>query len=276
MTERGVPSATIMSRAPLWPVLAAPLVAGIYYLAIKLAFAQSIVSVMGRTDLFDPSIPRWGTNWTFRAAAEVIAVGFGTFIAASLAPGRQRVAAIVGGCTISLGFIVKLTVAFLDWSQLDPDEYVPEPWYQYAMDALMIVAAPIIGIFLSESARDLHRDEPRGLGGINRLHLIWLWFAAYFYALGLITPMARIYALVDPSMVTTFITLLINGIPAAGLLIPGYYGMAFLAGHHGGTMHPAGRNMVGVLVLIFGYLVGAGIQFGWYWMVQKVFKTIVG
>jgi hypothetical protein len=277
MTERGVPSATIMSRAPLWPVLAAPLVAGIYYLAIKLAFAQSIVSVMGRTDLFDPSIPRWGTNWTFRAAAEVIAVGFGTFIAASLAPGRQRVAAIVGGCTISLGFIVKLAFAFADWDNLDPDEpFVPEPWYQYAIDALMIPAAPLVGVFVSESAQDLHRNEPRGVGGINRLHFIWLWFAAYFYALGLITPAARIYALTEPNIITSFLTLLINGIPAAALLIPGYYGIAFLAGQHGDTMHPAGRNMVGVLVLIFGYVVGVGIQYGWYWIIQNLTKSIFG
>ena len=52
--------------------------------------------------------------------------------------------------------------------------------------------------------------------------------------------------------------------------------MAFLAGHHGGTMHPAGRNMVGVLVLVFGFLVGGGVQFGWYWMFQNIYKIISG
>jgi hypothetical protein len=277
MTERLTPNKTITLHAPLWPVLVAPLVAGVYYLAIKLAFVQSIVSVMGRTDLFETSFPRWGTNWTFRAAAEVVAAGFGTFIAASLAPGRQRVAAIVGGCAISLGFIAKLAFALADWNNLDPDEhFVPEPWYQYAIDALMIVGAPMMGVFVSESAQDLYRNEPRGLGGINRLHLIWLWLAAYFYALGLITPVARIYAPGEPNIIATFVTLLINGIPAAALAIPGYYGIAFLSGYHGSTMHPAGRNMVGVLVLIFGYLVGVGIQFGWYWAAERVFKAIFG
>jgi hypothetical protein len=37
----------------VWPVLLAPVVAGIYYLAVKFAFIESVVSVMGRTDLFE-------------------------------------------------------------------------------------------------------------------------------------------------------------------------------------------------------------------------------
>jgi hypothetical protein len=36
-------------RAPIWPVMIAPLVAGVYYLAIMTAFAQSIASVLGNT-----------------------------------------------------------------------------------------------------------------------------------------------------------------------------------------------------------------------------------
>jgi hypothetical protein len=53
----------------------------------------------------------------------------------------------------------------------------------------------------------------------------------------------------------------------------GYYGLAFLAGHHGNTMHPAGRNMVGVLVLIAGFLIGAAIQSGWYWIFRKIYEA---
>jgi hypothetical protein len=50
----------------------------------------------------------------------------------------------------------------------------------------------------------------------------------------------------------------------------------FLAGHHGETMHPAGRNLVGILVLIFGFLVGVVIQEGWYWIAQKISEAIFG
>lgn len=252
----------------VWPVVIAPVMAGVYYLSIKLAFGQSIVSVMGRSDFLE--VTHWGSNWTFRIAAEVIAAGLGTFVAASLAPGRERTAALIGGCTISLGFLFKLWVAY--------DQAYPslEPWYQHAIDAVMIVAAPIIGLFITESAEELHRTSPRGVGGVNRLHFIWLWFVAYFYALGLITPVARIYAMGEPNILKTIVTLIINGIPAAALAIPGYYGMAFLAGLHGDTMHPAGRNMVGALVLVFGFLVGAAIQFGWYWMFEKLIGTIFG
>jgi hypothetical protein len=260
----------IPPRAPVWPVMFAPLVAAIYYLAIKLAFAQSIISAMGRTDFFDT--PRWGSHWAFRAAAEVIAVGFGTFIAASLAFRRERIAAIVGGCAISCGFIVKLTLMLFDPDQLA----APEPWYQYAIDALMVIGAPSVGIFVADAAQDLRRVAPRGVGGINRFHFIWLWFVVYFYAIGLITPVARLYALSEPNIVGTAITLLINGIPAVAVAIPGYYGMAFLAGHHGDTMYPAGRNMIGVFVLISGLIVGAAVQFGWYWMVQNIYDVIFG
>lgn len=256
------------SKAAIWPILIAPLAAGVYYLSVKLAFAQSIISVMGRTDFLE--LTRWGPNWTFRIAAEVIAVGIGTFVAASLAPGRERAAAIVGGSTISLGFVLKLWILF---SQGDESL---EPWYQHAIDGVVIVAAPLVGIYVTEPAEELHRTTPRGVGGVSRLHFIWLWFVMYFYALGLITPVARIYAMGEPNIFKTVVTLLINGIPAAALAIPGYYGMAFLAGLHGDTMHPAGRNMVGALVLVFGFLVGAVIQFGWYWIFEKLYAAIFG
>jgi hypothetical protein len=254
----------------VWLVLLAPVISGIYYFAVKLAFMESVVSVMGRTDLFE--IPHWGSHWAFRIVAEAISVGFGTFIAAGIAHGREKIAAVVGGCAISLGFIVKLALAY-SYSEAVA---IPEPWYQYAIDILSIVFAPIMGAFVAESAADLHRSEPKGVGGINRLHFIWLWFVAYFYAAGLIAPVGRLYALGNAGIVTSAIALVINGIPAAALAIPGYYGLAFLAGHHGNTMHPAGRNMVGVLVLISGFLIGASIQSGWYWIFQKIYDAIFG
>jgi hypothetical protein len=276
MTANTMSDEAIPARAPWWPVLIAPVVAGIYYLSIKLPFAQSIVSVLGRIDFFDITTPRWGSHWMYRATAEVIAVGVGTFVAAGLALGRERTAAIVGGCTISLSFIFNLAITYLVWKYQDADTLVVlDPWFQYAIDAAMIFAAPLIGSFVAEAAKDMHRGTRDGFGGINRFHFLWLWLAAFWYAHGLITPVAHIMLRYD-NMVASIIALLINFIPAAAIAVPGYYGMTILAGHHGDTMHPAGRNLIGVLVLIFGFVIGLVVQFGWYWMFQKIYDAIFG
>lgn len=252
------------TRGSIWPLVVAPVVAGIYYLALKLAFVESVISVLGRTDLFDQ--PHWGAHWGFRLTAEAISVGFGTFVAAAFAPGREQTAAVVGGCTISMGFAVKLVLAYANSAMLTNGE----PWYQYAIDAVAIIFAPMVGIHVSEAASDMHKSS-QGVGGINRLHFLWLWLATYFYALGLITPVGRIYAVSDAGFIAIAVTFIVNAIPAAALAVPGYYGLAFLAGHHGETMHPAGRNMVGGLVLVSGFALGAAIQFGWYWIFDQIF-----
>src|SRR6266481_6241640 len=123
-------------RVPIWPIVLAPVIAGIYYLALKLAFVESAVAVLGRTDLFEA--PHWGSHWGFRLTAEAISVGFGTFVAAALAPGREQTAAVVGGCAISLGFAAKLALVYSDPAMFSS----AEPWYQYSIDALSIVLAP--------------------------------------------------------------------------------------------------------------------------------------
>jgi hypothetical protein len=260
---------TATSAPAFWPVLIAPLVAGIYYLAVKFAFSESISTVMGRSDFFEAT--RWGSHWIFRIVAEAIAIGFGTFVAAAFAKERERITAIAGGLGISAGFLLKLGLVF-SGSYSDP---ASEPWYQYVIDALAIAAAPLIGIYISEPVEDLHRQEPKGIGGISGLHFIWLWIAAYFYALGLITPISRLY-LVDQNLIAMVIALIINAIPAAVIAVPGYYGLAFLSGHHGGTMHAAGRNMVGSLVLVFGFVVGIAIQSFWYLLLQKIYLAVFG
>jgi hypothetical protein len=259
-------------RIPRWPVLLAPFVAGVYYLAIKTAFAQSTVFVLGRSDFFD--VPHWGPHWLYRIAAEVISVCFGTFIAAGLARGRERAAAVTGGCAIALGFAAKVGLTYLIWES--SASVSVEPWYQRAIDGGMVLAAPFIAFSVIETAEQMHRDTPRGFGGINRLHFLWLWIIAYFYALGLITPLARWYAFQDDSTITMIILVLVNGIPAAAMMIPAYYGIALLSGAHGDTMHPAGRNLIGVLVLIFGLLVGLIVEGGWYWLVQTLHEIAFG
>ncbi|MGJ5001557.1 hypothetical protein ACQR10_09555 [Bradyrhizobium sp. HKCCYLRH2060] len=255
------------ARVPFWPVVLAPLVAGIYYLSLKLAFAESVIPVLGRADLFET--PHWGSHWAFRLIAEAISIGFGAFVAAALAPGREKAAAVVGGCTISLGFAAKLAILYADPTTIPG----AEPWYQFAIDALWIVLAPMVGAYVSEAATDMH-GAARGVGGISRFHFLWLWLPAYFYALGLVTPIGRMYGVSNEGLVAMIVVVIVNGIPAVALAIPAYYGLAFLAGHHGESMHPAGRNMVGLLVLVSGFGLGAAIQFGWYWIIEKIHAAL--
>jgi hypothetical protein len=269
--------------APIWPVIIAPLVAGVYYLATKAAFAHSIVSVLGNTattdiDLSDLTAPQWGSHWFYRGVAEAVSTGFATFVAAGLAHGRERLAAIVAGCTISFGFIAQMAILLSAWKYIDPTNFeAPEPWYQYAIDVVMIFAPPLIGAATAEPAEEFHQEGPNGFGGINRLHFLWLWVALFWYALGLIAPMSRIYALGPESgIIATILTLIINGVPAAAVGIPGYYGLALLTGRHGAVLHPAVRNLAGVLVLVFGFVVGSIVQYGWYWVFQKIHAAIFG
>lgn len=275
------PSAAVR-RAPIWPLIIAPLAAGIYYLVLKSAFAQSIISVLGKTaatdiDLSGIADPQWGTHWVYRLVAEFISVAFGIFVAAALARGREFAAAVTAGCAISFGFLVKFGFMFILWKYGEAEDLLDsEPWYQYVIDGLMVVMAPLVGMLVVETAQDLNRQEPHGFVGINRFHLLWLWIAAFWYGLGLITPMSQLYGMQGPSIIHMIITLLINFIPAAAVAIPGYYGLAFLSGHHGNSMHPAGRNLVGVLVLIFGFAVGGVIQTAWYYGAHKVWTTLFG
>src|SRR5260370_21287645 len=85
------------SRTPIWPVLVAPLVSGVYYLAVKSAFGQSIVLVLGQTsatdiDLADIAAPHWSSHWGYRLIAEIASTARETFVAAGLAHGRERMA----------------------------------------------------------------------------------------------------------------------------------------------------------------------------------------
>jgi hypothetical protein len=123
-------SLSIQSRAPIWPLFAAPFAAGIYYLAIHDAFAHSIVAFLGETstndiDLADTASPVWGSHWIYRLFAEFISAGFGTFIAAGLAHGRERAAALTGGCAISLFFVARVAIHLYVWRYMEVS-YVAE------------------------------------------------------------------------------------------------------------------------------------------------------
>jgi hypothetical protein len=64
--------------------------------------------------------------------------------------------------------------------------------------------------------------------------------------------------------------------PAFAVGLPLYYGLEILRGTHGDTMPPPARNLVGALVLIGGLIVGLAVQFGWYWMFDKLRQAISG
>ena len=143
---------------------------------------------------------------------------------------------------------------------------------------LMIIAPPVIGGYVAEAAHDMHRQTPLGFGGINRLHFVWLWLPAFWYAPGLITPMARLYALgPEPSgPIATFLIFLIHSIPAIAVAVPLYFGLSLLAGHLGNRLHAAARNLLGIVVLVLGFVAGLAIQTGWYWLFQKIGEAIFG
>lgn len=118
------PSAAVR-RAPIWTVIIAPLAAGVYYLVLKSAFAQSIISVMGKTGATDIDLsaladPQWGSHWFYRGVAEVASVAFGAFVVAGLARGREFAAAVTGACAISFCFIVNLGFMSVIWYHGEP------------------------------------------------------------------------------------------------------------------------------------------------------------
>jgi hypothetical protein len=135
----------------------------------------------------------------------------------------------------------------------------------------MIIVAPFVGLSVVEVAQEMNREEPRGFAGINRFHLLWLWIAAGWYALGLLTPVFQFFVYRGG-----IISLLLNFVPAAAFAIPGYYGLALLAGRRGEGLHPVGRNLVGVLIIIFGFAVGAVIQMAWYDGLHSAWTFVFG
>jgi hypothetical protein len=139
----------VAKRAPIWPLLVAPLSAGAYYFALKFAFGHSMAAVVG-VDLHDIAGLHWGRHWFYRLVAEAASVAFGTFIAAGIARERAKLAAIIGGLTISVYFLWRLSFVLFAYIYLDPDSYsLNEPYSQYIVDGLVMIAAPLIGAGVS-------------------------------------------------------------------------------------------------------------------------------
>ncbi len=174
-TVAAVPALTM----PKWPLFLAPFVALIYYAAIQDGFAVAIRDAIPNARDLDELVggyvsPKWGTHWIYRAVSEAISLGFATFIAGGMARGRARTAALIGGLTISLFYLVRL--GFLLWAEQSISDtiVVPEPWYQYLIEGCVTVAAPLIGVHFSEAAEGFSARKQYGFGGIPRAHFLWL------------------------------------------------------------------------------------------------------
>jgi hypothetical protein len=168
--------ALAIPRDPVWPVWIAPLVAGIYYLALRGAFAYSIGGVVFDAidvDLNDVAAPQWGSHWIYRAFAEIGSLAFGTFVAAGIARQRARAAAITGAIAISMVYFLR-TALWLYVAGFDSSWETIEPWPQHVVEAGIMIGAPFLGAAVSVAALELNTPKTAGFAGINRLHFLWL------------------------------------------------------------------------------------------------------
>ncbi len=275
-------AANDIRRAPIWPLFIAPLVCFVYYILFRFAFIQSIGAIIrGPSDvnaslLEDFGKPFWGSHWIYRCIAEYISITLAVFVAGGLARGRAQTAAVVGSLAVSLFYAVRFGLVLWTWYSPETDWKLDEPWYQYVIDALVMLGAPVAALQAAEHLEKMHDDAP-GFAGINRWHFAWLWILAYFYALAIITPLARFYSVqYDGGFVALILVTIVNFVPAFAVGLPLYFGLEILRGTHGDTMPPPARNLVGALVLIGGLIVGLAVQFGWYWMFDKLRQAISG
>jgi hypothetical protein len=241
---------------PRWPLFAAPVVGLVYYATLSDAFLTAIKDVVSNTSDLDQAF-QYGTHWIYHLFAEAVSITFGTFVAGGMARERAATGGLIGGCTISLGWAMCLAIAFHFSFPLIPGE----PWYQYyVIGPIVVVAAPIIGYQLGDMSREISTDNPRGFSGIPRVHFLWLWFPAYWYAAAMIGPFLKVYmnGLFDwtPSLLLFALYL----IPLGCFVAPLVVGLTFLSGKS--AMRPAFGQEVGTLVLVVGWWVAAAIQYG--------------
>jgi hypothetical protein len=265
---------------PIWPLMIAPFAGFVYYIIFRTAFIQtidSIVKIPSDVDALDEfTQPHWGDHWIYHGIAEYISVTLATFVAGGLARGRTKTGAVVGSVTISLMYAVRFCAMVWVWQTPNSGWSFNEPWYQYVIDGLVMLGAPVVALATAEHFETAHGHEP-GLAGINRWHFLWLWIIAYFYAMAIISPLARFYSVqFNGGLIAIIIVTIVNFVPALAVGLPLYYGLEILRGTHGDTMPPPARNLVGALVLIGGLVVGLAVQFGWYWMFNQLGHAISG
>lgn len=277
--SQSTPPAPTVTRAPIWPLFLAPLVAGIYYLALRQGFALSLASVVA--DASDVAshqwdAPKWGSHWIYRSFAEIVSVPFGTFVAAGIAQQRAKLGGIIGGLAISLGYLLRNSILLFAVVYMRPEDYrVIEPWYQHVIEGLVIVGAPFVGSFMADAANDMIHGKPEGFAGINRWHFLWLWFAAMAYAGGVISPLLHMW--IGSLMYGgggDIIRTIVFGLPVVTYAIPALWGLAVLA--HESSWSRRKNNIVGPLILIVGWFLATAIVSIWGWLVATVLQAVFG
>jgi hypothetical protein len=246
---------------PLWPLVVAPLVGLVYYLAIWGAFVAAIGDVVYNTsDLqaLGEAAPKWGTHWIYHLFAEAVSIAFATFVAGGMARQRAARAGLIGGLGISLWWMAWQTLALYLHFYGDIDFI--DPWYQTVIGALAIIAAPVVGYVVGEASREFSISKAGGFAGIPRAHFLWLWFPAYWYSIAMIGPFLK-YCMNslfngEQSLLMSIFYL----IPLACFFVPLGLGLALLSGET--TMRPALRHTLGPLVLVIGWGIAAAIQYG--------------
>jgi hypothetical protein len=249
---------------PRWPLFLAPLVGLIYYLAICGAFQTAIGDVVPNTgdlDISPDAAPtKWASHWIYRLIAEAAAVTFATFIAGGLARQRAQISGLIGGFGVTLYWTVYLTIVILAQATLQSSE-IFEPWYQYVIGACAGVAAPIVGYSIGDKASEIAAGKPSGFAGIPRVHFLWLWFPAYWYAAAIIPSILNIYSngLLRWEPPWTIFALYV--VPLTCFMLPLLGGLSLISGELG-TARPILRQTFGVFVLIVGWYLAFAIHHG--------------
>jgi hypothetical protein len=252
--------------APRWPLFIAPVVGLVYYLAVSNALLTAIRDVVfDASDLpLNAGTLRYGTHWIYHLFAETVSITFGTFIAGGIARERAAIAGLIGGCGISLWWAFWLAIIFYVGLYVDAEPtsrlFGIEPWYQFAICAAVIVAAPIAGFWIGQPSREISTIKTRGFAGIPRAHFLWLWFPAYWYAAGLVGPLVKFYLNGLIEWTSPLLGCLLYLIPLVCFALPLFGGLTLLSDEIS-TMRPAFRQALGAFVLIVGWGVAAAIQY---------------
>ena len=248
--------------------------AGVYYIQMKSAFSMSIRDVVANpfdVDPFANGLPKWGSHWIYRLLAEAVSLAFGTLIAAFVRRDNPIRGALIGGGTISVGYI-----AFLSWAfyvlQQDPSVRLIEPWVQQAIDAIVIVGAPLAGLVVGNSVAAEISEPNSAFQRTSRYHLLWLWLPAYWYAAILIPPLTKFFTRTDDSIITTIVI----GVPVYAAAIPLFMGLALLSGETGGKTPKWLLSLYGAGCLVAGAIAAAILQYFWTKLVLYLVRTFWG
>lgn len=272
MSQTAMATMPALKGPSMWPVIFAPLVALVYYLALKVAFIYSLNFAVGgagpETPIARFSDIRWGTHWIYHIVAEAVSIGVAVYVASGLARGRERVAGLTAAMAISL--LLAAPIAWFFWLMMDAHslkfsqiEY-REPLYQFAIEGAAIVGAPVWSRSISDIVRESNGGNRTGFDGINRLHFLWLWIPLLMYAMNIISPMTHYYTTLFQNGFgfRTIFAAWFVALPLACALIPMSTGLRLLSNRSSMKLPPVIRNLLGFVVIVGGVAVGTAILYG--------------